>query len=62
MFKRKSKELVKVKKVNKMLNEILKSDQVMTRSGGGFTWCGSAIPTTCVENIARKYGFLKEKK
>jgi len=60
MFKRKPKELVEIKKVNKMLNEILKTERGMVESGDCFTAYISAIPTSCVTNIARKYGFLKE--
>jgi hypothetical protein len=59
MFKRKPKELVEVKKVNKMLNAILDTERTMTQGGDYYTMCCSAIPTSNVLEIARKYGFLK---
>lgn len=59
MFKRKPKELVEIKKVNKMLNEILKTERCMTQGGDYYTMCLSAIPTSNVLDIAYKYGFLK---
>lgn len=61
MFKRKPKKLVEIKKVNKMLNEILKTERCMVQSSNGWAMCGGAIPTNCVLHIAQKYGFLKEK-
>ena len=60
MFKRKPKELVEIKKVNKMLKEILKAERTMTQSGTYYTMCCSAIPTSRVWEIAQKHGFLKE--
>lgn len=60
MFKRKPKELVETKKVNKMLNEILQTASTMNQVGSGWAICLTAIPTHCILNIAQKYGFLKE--
>ena len=60
MFKRKSKELVEIKKVNKMLEKILETERCISQSSGCYTMVMSVVPTSDVWEIARKYGFLKE--